>query len=72
MDNVYKRISRIREKIEEQNFVLIYDFFINHWLAITKDNFNIVLNHLDLVSNNSYCKYVYFIKKYLYKKKQWK
>lgn len=72
MYKVYKRISDIREKIEEKNFSSIYDFFSNHWLAITKDNFNIALNQLNLVSNNSYCKYVYFIRKYLYKKKSWK
>lgn len=72
MDNIYKRISNIRKKIEEKVFFSIYTYFEEHWLNITKENFGIALKELNLVQNNSYCKYVYFIKKYLYKKKVWK
>lgn len=72
MDNIYRRISNIREKIEEKIFSSIYEYFEKNWLKVTKNNFNIALKEMNLIENNSYCKYVYFIKKYLYKKKVWK
>lgn len=72
MDNIYKRISNIRERIEEKIFSSIYEYFEENWLNVTRENFIIALKEKNLVVNNSYCKYVYFIKKYLYKKKVWK
>ncbi|MDD3646035.1 MAG: hypothetical protein PHH06_01350 [Candidatus Gracilibacteria bacterium] len=69
MDNIYKRISNIRERIEEKIFSSIYEYFEENGLNVTRENFIIALKEKNLVENNSYCKYVYFIKKYLYKKK---
>lgn len=72
MDEVYKRVNSIREKIEENSFLSIYNFFEKKSLKISKENFDLAIKELWKNNNKSYCKYVYFIKKYFYKKKLWK
>jgi hypothetical protein len=72
MKTVFKRISEIREKIENKNFDIIYDYLFKNNLNLSKENFDVAISKLGLISNNSYCKYTYFLKKYIIKKKQWK
>ncbi len=72
MENKYQRLSEIRNKIEEHNFTFIYNFLLQEWLSIDKRSYILALKKLWMVTNDSYCKYVFFIKKYLIKKKWWK
>lgn len=72
MDEIFKRINSIRNKVEEKSFKTIYNFFQDNWLEISKENYTFALKKLWKNYDNSYCKYVYFIKKYFYKTKLWK
>lgn len=65
MNEIYKRINSIRNKIEEKQFSSIYDYFENNWLKISKENYELVLKKLWKEPNKSYCKYVCFIKNHL-------
>ena len=72
MQEVYNRLSDIRYRVEEESFSAIYGFFLEKWLSVTKENYNTALEQLGMIENNSYCKYVLFVRKYLSKKKEWK
>jgi len=46
MKTVFKRISEIREKIENKNFDIIYDFLFENNLKLSKDNFDVAISKL--------------------------
>ena len=69
MDLIFKRITNIRNKIENENFNKINNYLIKNNLKISKDNFNLAIHNLWYIKNDSYCKYVFFIKQYFNKKR---
>lgn len=69
MNNFFKRIIYIRNKIELYSFKKIYNKLNNEKMPFNKANFDIVSKEFWYKSNDSYTKYVKFIE-YLLKKKQ--
>lgn len=72
MLNLFQKISKIREKIENKIFADIMRYLNDNQLSISKDNFDRANSSLKLESGNSYCEYVTFIRYYLFKNKVWK
>lgn len=72
MEDKYRRIWNIRERIQNEFFTRIENTFKERWLNLSKEAFESVATEQRYNGANSYCNYVSFLRFYLEVDTKWR